>query len=396
MNKSLLFVILFVALFIISSCSNGMNSVAPQIDSTNNDGQDDLSMPVDVASEDYKVDTRGVFGAWKVYVDTDNQTAEIVPARNANVIGDIFDADLSQFLNVSPCANCLQIPGISIDAFGDVVVDIAMRHPFDNILARPDLHGFDTRAIILMDRVDMTTFPDFGVTMPDGSVEDAEINLYGMGVLNADGYTSHYDELVTDERYFIRGIDELGNLNPFFRFFEDPTAGVFDPHSPSGYNVMPVGSPIETRSAVFNINLAEGGFYFYIVADVAYGHSATYLNRDAPEYYLPWFNRTEAWRVEYWLENNILTNDPTATVDLVVQIFDWQQGADVDTAYPDPANPDGIPQSSDVAEVELIVPGYQTSVITGIYESGTGAPDDPLQYRFTSLIFCSCFTDRTT
>ncbi|MBU1023069.1 hypothetical protein KKB99_02175 [bacterium] len=40
---------------------------------------------------------RGVFGAWQVQIDWETLTAELIPARNAKTIGDIFDADLLQF-----------------------------------------------------------------------------------------------------------------------------------------------------------------------------------------------------------------------------------------------------------------------------------------------------------
>ncbi|MFH1514392.1 MAG: hypothetical protein ABIG42_02925, partial [bacterium] len=108
-------------------------------------------------------------------------------------------------------------------------------------------------------------------------------------------------------------------------------------------------------------------------------------NRPDPQYYLPAFHRTEAWRIEYWIENNnLLRTDPTSTADVVVQVFDWQHGATVDPAYPDPLNLSGIPESSNVSQVELHVPSLQNSaIIATTPESGTGTPSDPLQYRLT-------------
>lgn len=376
--KSLLAFFLFILAISTSiACSNGSNPLIPPADNS--------LEPVKVSAGDYKTDTRGVIGAWKVHVNTQNMTAEIIPARNVQAIGHIFDADLSQFLTKSPCSNCLRIPHIELDGYNDLAIDISMRHPFSNITSRPDLHGFDTRAIIIMETDTMLTYPDIDITMPDGITEGAVIPAVDHGVLNADGYTSHYDELVTDPRYFMGGVDQAGNLNPFLRFFEDPTTGEFDPHSPTGHNVMQVGSDINTRTAIFDLDIGNTGlaFDFYIVADVAYGQSSTFQNRTDPQYYLPWFNRTEAWRVEYWFENHNLTEEVGTTTDLVVQVFDWQNGFEVDPNYPDPANLDGIPQSSDVLSVELSIPEFQAGIITGTYESGTGSPDDPLQYRLT-------------
>jgi len=174
------------------------------------------------------------------------------------------------------------------------------------------------------------------VMLPDGSevVADVPINT----LVNADGFTSHFDSIVTDERYFIGGSDVLGNINPFLRYFQDNTVSEFDPHAPSGQNVMPVGSAFETRTAQLSSWGCEG-LKLYLVADVAYGHSATYLNRPDPQYYLPEFHRTEPWRIEYWNENNNLDGaNPASTADIMVQVFDWQHGATVDPDYPNPDN----------------------------------------------------------
>jgi hypothetical protein len=219
------------------------------------------------------------------------------------------------------------------------------------------------------------------VIRPGSTTEDASWSTL---LLNPDGYTSHFDELVTDNRYFFGGTDVTGNINPFLRFFEDYTTPTFDPTLPSGHNVMPVASMNYDRTAVFG-DFDGSTLQFYFVADVAYGQSAVFANRMNPQYYLPAFNRTEPWRVEYWIENNTLDrSDVTSTADVVVQVFDWQQGATVDASYPNPANLSGIPQQSNVLRVELSVPALQNDpVVQPAAVSGTGSPTDPLVYRLT-------------
>jgi len=324
----------------------------------------------------------GVFGAWKIHLDKNNLAVEIIPSRNSQKIGDIFDSDLSQFLTVSPCADCLAITKVWIDSQYDVKINFRMKHPFSNLSTRPDLHGFDVRLIFITSS-QFDQFPDIKVMKPDGTEEGASPGLYGL--LNFDGLTSHYDELVTDERYFIGGQDLPGNINPFLRFFEDYTVPEFDPFNPDGQNVMPVGGNYETKTAIFSGYMAweSGGLDIYAVADVAYGQSATFANRQNPQYYLPAFHRTEPWRVEYWIENNNFTyEDPSTGADVVVQIFDWQHGATVDPNYPDPSNKSGIPESSKVKQVELSIPRMQDElIIVDTPESGDGSPSNPLQYR---------------
>jgi hypothetical protein len=382
---------LFFAFLLIVSCSGSGNPVLP----VKSDDPDGISA-IDVSKSTIKVDDRGVFGAWKIKIDAQNLTAEIIPSRNAQAIGNIFDSDLSQFLLHSPCSNCLRISKIFFDNNWDeypyyfknrIYITFQMRHPFGNITTRPDLHGFDVRLILIGGRSTTPSYNSMSIMRPGGTTESVIMDREF--VMNPDGYTPHYDELVTDERYFINGVDNPCNLNPFFRFFEDPRVTAFDPAAPEGQNVMPVGSSTDERTAIFNQRMMDpDGIEFYAVADVAYGQSATFQNRTSPQYYLPAFHRTEPWRVEYWIENNNLNmDDPAATAEVVVQVFDWQQGATVDPSYPNPANLSGIPESSNVDLLELSFRGLMgdTVVTADTPESGTGAPDNPLQYRLTVM-----------
>jgi hypothetical protein len=373
---------LFILLFAFS-CSNGKNPVIPPDIPGSIDHSETAMLPGEMVSSQRVTDDRAVWGIWKISVNVKNLTAEVEPVRRANAIGNVFDADLSQFLSVSPCSNCLIIPAVAFDGYDDLNMLIRMKHPFDDITKRPDLHGFDVRGIFITNAISSLTYGNIDVMLPGGATEPATLVETRYGLLNPDGLTSHYDSLVTDPRYFLGGTDLPGNLNPFLRFFEDYNTTPFDPASPSGHNVMAVGSHFYSRTAVFSSNLLNDGFVFYLVADVAYGQSATLANRTAPLYYLPWFNRTEPWRVEYWIENNNLSwVDPASQADVVVQVFDWQQGATIDPAFPDPAFLSGIPESSDVLRVELSVPGLQDDpVVVTAPESGSGTPSDPLQYR---------------
>ena len=369
---------------IFVSCSGASGPVTP---SDNPSQEPDPVAESDFLQQNDTVNNRGIFGAWKVNIDIETLTTQITPAQNsvtreAMAIGDIFDADLSQFLTVSPCSNCLSIPYVNLAPDDNLLVGIRMKHPFSNIAARPDLHGFDVRAIFISD-TEYSYMHGIDVMKPDGSIVPAIIPYYFL--LNSDGLTSHYDEIPRDERYFMNGQIDSININGFLRFFEKYATDPFDPHNPDGHNVMPVGSAVSTREAVISYDDIYEALEFYIVADVAYGQSAVFTNRTDPQYYLPAFNRTEAWRIEYWIENNNLTHgDPSSTADIVVQVFDWQHGAMVDPAYPDPMNLTGIRESSNVAQVEILLANLQDDLlISTTPESGSGTPQDPLQYRLT-------------
>jgi hypothetical protein len=389
--KTTLLLIISLAIMVNLSCSGSKNPVTSPVtpDSGINSGQELAPEPLTGTTPSHN-STRGVWGAWKVHLDTTNLTAELTPAvnsidRSAMKIGDFYDADLSQFLTVSPCADCLQISGLKIGKNGLIPtlnIDVTMKHPFGNPAKRPDLHGFDVRLIFASDYPRMS-FPNMDVMKPDGTIEDADFPFYVL-LLNYDGYTSHFDELMADERYFPGGTDIPGNLNPYLRFFDSFSEPAFDPHAPAGHNVMPVGSSNYTRTAKIGLSVVSV-FDLYIIADVSYGQSAVLANRQSPQYYLPAFHRTEPWRVEYWIENNTLAyNNPLSTAEVVVQVFDWQQGATVDSGYPNPSNLAGIPESSNVKQVELLIPWLQSvPVVETDPVSGSGSIDDPLVYRLT-------------
>jgi len=374
--------VLLMLCMIAVSCSSNTSPTEPSVQ---NNGNAETNISTNISEMDIPAASlpRGAFGLWKVMVDIPNMTTEIIPARNARAIGNIFDADLSQFLNVAPCLNCMSIAGMYLDGYENLNLTVRMKHPFANIATRPDLHGFDVRAIFIIPGD--TSDANIKVMGTDGVEQDASFNLDY--ILNADGYTSHFDNLPSDPRYFLGGSDVVGNLNPFLRFFEDYATPTFDPHTPDGHNVMPVGSGNYDRTAVFNSEHLTSAFGFYVVADVSYGQSAVFANRTNPQYYLPAFNRTESWRAEYWIENNNLHHfDPTSTADIVVQVFDWQADADVDPDYPDPSNLSGIPESSDVLRLELSIPQLQDApVIVNTPEAGYGTPTSPLRYRLTVM-----------
>jgi hypothetical protein len=384
-HACLIYILLFAFLF-SAGCSNGHNPVSPEITPDNESTTPAISSADELSGiEQY----RGVFGAWSVHVDIPSMTAELVPARNASKIGDIFDADLLQFLTVSPCFNCMRIAGMSIDSVREIDqyrinLRVQMKHPFADLSKRPDLHGFDVRAIFIFEPHLERNFEGIQVMDSAGIETNSDFGDPRFGLLNFDGYTSHFDNIVNDERYFPTGSAVAGNLNPFMRFFENYGTGTFDPAAPTGHNVIATGAGWYERTAVFDLTAGETGIDFYIVADVSYGQSAVLANRKNPQYYLPSFNRTEPWRIEYWTENNTLEyNNTSSSAEIVVQVFDWQQGATVDPLYPNPSNLSGIAQSSDVLRVELHVPDLTDIPLTvTVPEQGDGSPTNPLQYRF--------------
>lgn len=385
MRKCILFLTL-ILMISSTACSGDGNPVSPvQPSVTENPSQENITPAT--ASDYYLTgDSRNVtaykaFGIFQVIIDPINLTGEIIPARNAKAIGDTFDSDLTQFLTVSPCFNCLQISGINFLGNDQVQVGFAIKHPFADITKRPDLSVFDVRGIIITDGT--TDFSQIGVFMDATTSDPARVNV--SLVANADGYTHHFDELALDPHYFDPPRDYDANINPYKRYFEDGTAGVFDPQHPSGYNVMGVGATWETQNYIFNIPSGGTTIDFAFVADCTYGVSAVFKNRQTPYYFLPEFNRKEAWKVSVSTSfNGLLGGNTTSSAVFIAHACDWQAGMGADPNYPDTTDLSGLSSESDVKSVDLQIPFVTDGKITTENViSGSGTATEPLNFQLT-------------
>ncbi len=372
--KILKTIILPLVFFLALGCSSANNPTTP---SGENATYENTQVAIGITGDTADIP----WGVYSGYINIGTLDAEFLPSRNASAIGDVFDTDITQFLMFSPCWNCIRISSVDVDSSGNVILSIAVKHPIDNINIRPDLHAFDVRGIMILPAD--TNF-DIGYPPPDTG---GLLPLIGnaLTVINPDGMTTHFDEIAGDINYFNPPKEIDGNLNPFKRYFTDPSTPAFDPFIPVGHNVFPAESGWETQEYIINSSQIEGTIEFVFVLDASYGHSAVYTTRDNPEYYLPNYNRKEAWRVDVAITDNSLAADNiTSTAAIQVDVYDWQAGRTVDPNYPDSTHPGGIPYTSDVTSVRLSVPGLfngELSETTPI--SGNGVWGDPYIFDFT-------------
>lgn len=321
------------------------------------------------------------FGIYQVSINPETLASEIVPSRKESVIGDVFDSDLTQFLTKTPCYNCIRLDGVMNLGDNQLQVGIAVKHPFDDIAKRPDLHGFDVRGIILTKG--NWNFSSTIVRLGELSFTSARANV--SFVANPDGYTYHFDSLVEDPNYFDPPIFSYdANINPYKRYFADASTPAFDPHNPVGHNVMKTGAHWETQYYILNIPVSADEIDFAFIVDCSYGVSAKFANRNNPYYFLPEFNRKEAWKVT----PSIVTNDlfaglNTSSAQLRIDVCDWQAGLSADPNYPDTSNLSGISEASDVASVSVDVTGVCNLVEVTAPTSGTGSYDNPYVFNAT-------------
>lgn len=323
--------------------------------------------------------------------------AQLEPERVAGAIGDTFDVDISDFLRSSPCRDCLQITGLSLQGPDLLDVGITIAHPFPSLVARKDLHVFDARLIVAGDTAPPLSVP--GLPVGITGTPDAVISA-GL-VANADGYTSFFDGALEDF-LALQGLwsPDATNLKPYIVLWEDHTSpnasaaaptGWNDVDAPRGFNVFPMGGAASDPRAAstLSVRLTPGApaISVLLAVDVAYGQSAVRATRLTPKYFLPLFSRAEAWKVETaLLTNNLVAGQPLSDALLQVEVYDWQGASAADPGFDPSASPlDALPVESDVRQVMVHVPGLLNAPITqpGSLRTGSGVPGDPFLYLFS-------------
>ncbi|MCG3151788.1 MAG: hypothetical protein GEEBNDBF_01072 [bacterium] len=308
--------------------------------------------------------------------------------RQGLAIGDTFDLDATEFFTQWPCRDCLQMGGISRDGFGNIRLPFTARHPFQlGQNGRYDLHIFDVRGILILRG--NTLFPGIG-TVPINNSNTAFTEQVLQGdpqlVLNADGYTTYFDWQAANPDYGSpRNIP--GNLNPFKRFFTDPDNSPFDPLTPIGWNVMPMGSAEETQEFILSSSRlsALGSVPFAFVLDACYGQSAIRTTRGNPQYFLPEFSRKEAWDVQVRvLSNNLQAGDRTSRAVIEVSAKDWQELSSVNGAFPTNNLGNSVRFQSRIKEVRATIPGVSIAdVRTSTPSGGGGSNANPWRFTLT-------------
>jgi hypothetical protein len=387
MKVTTFLVLLSLALIFMIGCSSGR--MLPVMPSDNGENESPADSTVNVvpsqasdvlfASGDGRQGYKA-FGIFEVVIDPKTLTVEVAPTRKTSAIGTTFDADLTQFLTVSPCMNCLKIDGIRMVDVNQVEVGFAIKHPFADITKRPDLHGFDVRGIILANGNE--NFPLTNVALNESTEVAARANSDLLA--NPDGYTHHFVELANDPNYFDPPKLYDATINPYKNYFIDVSTPTFNPNNPSGYNVMKVGADWETQNYIFYVWSGMDPIDFLFVADCAYGQSATFQNRTYPYYFLPEFNRKEAWSVTVnQTGGHFQSGDTGSSVDFRVSVSDWQAGLVADPEFPNTSNLSGLSANSDVKNVSIEIPGISSLVEKNTPDSGVGNFSDPYLFNMT-------------
>jgi len=202
--------IMLLAVLTIGCSGGGKNNPVTPSDSNSVPGTDQ-SEPVAYIPDNLPDGTTApmLFGIYEVEIDQLKLTGTVNPLRISSVIGDSFNVDITPFLTVSPCTDCLDIKSIALNSNSNLEVTFRTKHPFEPVV-RYDLHVFDMRGIVVTG-ANVTEFSRVRLDMDSDGTRETTARATIDFVLNPDGYTSFYDGVV--ETYLGKIFD--GNINPF-------------------------------------------------------------------------------------------------------------------------------------------------------------------------------------
>jgi hypothetical protein len=369
--------IILIMFLILASCSNS-GSVTPDFNADSNQKKIETTGSSPVFISDYDIDGnplggQGILGVFHGFIDLKNVTGELVSTRSSSLTDTLEVVDVTNFMSMAPCHDCVKLKSISINPDGRAVASIGIKHPygvgdpFKPITGRNrgDLHVFNVEGIVVVETGDFINFPQNDISISD------------FGLYNPDGYTGYLDE-------YLDGIlDTSADIHPYILHFDDYSIGSFDASYstgfesityplPSGNLVMPMGSDYDYKDYIFDIPDDDSFEFIFAVGCTYPVAAANKLQRFDPEYRIPQHNKKAASEVFVDITSNDLKpGDTSSTAELTVQILDINNGVAVGT------NLNEMFADSSVGNIEVEVPGI-TSSIQNDYTFVSGDGRDPL------------------
>jgi outer membrane protein assembly factor BamB len=370
---------LILAFVIFTGCSSGDFPI--QSESITNSNQKLPTLPVGVsefAPDGSAISGMGTLGLFNLHIDPAKTIAELTSIRDGALTDTLEVVDITNFLLLAPCTECVKIKSISLDADGKITLQIGIRHPFpagDPLKPitgrnRADLHVFNIEGIVVSNSAPLA-FPSTGES------------IAAFHLLNADGYTGYLDS-VLDEIYTTES-----TLHPYILHFRDYSQGNFNPLNPMGFEyvtdpppsgnlVMAMGCDYDYQNYTFDIQ--EPMDFIFAVGCTYAVSAASKSMRFTPEYRIPQHNKKAASEVQIdILSNDLAEGDISSEAELQISIVDVSHNVPVGDAL------NQMKADSSVGSISIDIPGVTLTPVTvngGSAVSGTGHdPSDPLIYE---------------
>ena len=384
MQKYIYQLTIFCILAILAiGCSSNSNPVAP-IES----GYDQITkvntFPLGVS--DYNADGNpmngyGVLGLFEFNVDIDSLTGEVQSLRSTSSAEVLEIVDITNFLTIAPCGDCVKLMGVELSSSGNVILKIGIKHPFaagDSLKPvsgqnRADLHVFNVEGQVLIETLSTTFFSGIGDLVDD------------LHLVNSDGLSPYLDGVLDPI------VPTTATVHPYKLHFDDYSAGNYDLMNPMGFQsvtspppsgnlVMAMGSDYDVQP--YEFDLASGNLDFVLAVGCTYGVSAdSKMQRFSPEYRVPQHLKKAASEVSVRIvSNNLFDGNSSSTADLAIDIVDISHGVAVGQSMNE------MLADSSVGGISIAIPGV-LSAVASVPLTNTGGTGhdaaDPLTFEIT-------------
>ncbi len=363
---------LLVCALLLSGCSSGNMPVVPDNEPIGLFSSS--SLPVGVSSlfsDGSPAAGNGALGLFQVHINSNNLSGEMTSIRKASLTDVLEVVDITNFLQMAPCSDCAKLESISLDADGNLVVSIGIKHPFDV--------GDPAKPITGRNRADLHVFNIEGTVVSnlDCSMFDAlEERVANFKLINADGYSGYLDETVSDI------FPTEATIHPYILHFDDYSQGNFDSSNPMGFDsvtdpppsgnlIMPMGCDYDYQDYVFNLSNDPIDF-IYVVGCTYAVSAASKGERFTPEYRVPQHNKKAASEVSVEIiTNELASGDPSSTAEIEIHVVDINHGVGIGDAL------DQMLADSSVRNIRIDIPGVESGSISVDVSSPTGTGHDP-------------------
>ena len=373
-------ILLIISIGFIFGCSNKGNPVTiQQGDQTHSSTDYPLVGVTDIFPDGSPYAGMATIGLFQIHLDPNDLSADLIRFRESSLNDVLEVVDITNFLQLTPCTDCVKIKSVSLNTDGNLIVSIGIKHPFEagnplNPVSgknRADLHVFNVEGIIVSN-APATSFPLLGEAVADFSL------------LNADGYTDYLDSSL--DKIFPTG----ATIHPYILHFDDYSAGNFSPSNPMGFKSVtyppPSGNLVMAMGCDYNyqdyIFALDGKMDFVYAVGCTYAVSAASRNdRFHPEYRIPQHNKKAASEIDIAIiSNDLKGKDASSTAQIQIRVVDINHGIPVGEALNE------MLADSSVNSIIVEVPKVMSSPLNVNISSHTGSghnPSDPLVYSAT-------------
>jgi hypothetical protein len=374
------FAIIFA--FSVIGCSGSSNPVTQPESPVQVSGYSSLPVAItDMASDGSITGGMGMLGLFELHLNPAELSGELNSLRRGSLEDVLEVVDVTNFMQLAPCADCAKIKSVQLDAENHLVATIGIKHPFNagdplkpiSGRNRGDLHVFNVEGVVISNATG-TDFPGLGESSA------------GFSLLNSDGYSAYLDSAL-DEIY-----PTDASLHPYILHFDDYSEGNFNASNPMGFEsvtnppptgnlVMAMGSDYDDKDYIFDFPTNDPVDLILAVECTYAVSAANKMQRFSPEYRVPQHNKKAASEVGVEIVSNELGGGLTSsTAILQISVVDISHGVPVGTALNEmraDSSVGGI--SVEVAGVTAQPVNFSTTPL-----SGTGHdPSDPLVYEGT-------------